>query len=202
MKIKKQILWITQTALLLGLTVAAQYYLTTVLGGGANPVSQLAVGSLVNLFLILSTLICGFWSGFSVSLLAPLIAVSLGRIPHPWLVPFIILGNIAIVFIFWLICRNNIIKKSFSIKWAAAAILGAIFKFGVLWLGATQIFINFILVNDASLTPAKITAMSSAIQFTFSFPQLATALTGSILAYAIYPILQKTVIERTVNAKN
>jgi uncharacterized membrane protein len=200
MKTRKQILWITQTALLLGLTVATQYYLTTLLGGPGNPVSQIAVGSLVNLFLVLAALTCGFWSGASIGSIAPFIAFSLGRLPHVWLIPFISLGNIAIVFAFWLICRKKIYGKSFSVRWAVASILGSLLKFGVLWFGVTQVYINLILVNS-EFPPPQIAAMTASLSFTFSFPQLATALTGCILAYAIYPVLKKVLTERTVNAK-
>ena len=201
MKTKKQILWITQTALLLGLTVAAQYYLTGILS--FNPyLSQLVVGSLVNLFLIISALTCGFWSGFSISALVPFISFALGRMPHIWMIPFVILGNTALVFVFWLICGKKIFGSGFSVNWAASAIIGAFFKFGVLWFGVTKIFINFILPNDAALKAPQIAKMTSLISFNYSFPQLATALIGSILTFSIYPVLKKTVIERTINAKN
>ena len=195
MMIKKRILWITQTALFLGLTVASQYYLTALLGGPGNPASQIVVGSLANLFLILSTLTCGFWSGASIGFLASFIALSLGRLPHVWLLPFIALGNIAIVFVFWLICRKKIIGGSFTVRWAAASILGSLLKFGVLWFGVTQICLKLIL--NSALKPPQIEMLT----FTFSFPQLATALTGSILAYMIYPVLKKVIIEKTINAK-
>ena len=196
MKTKKEILWITQTALLLGLTVATQYYLTTALGGAANPVSQLVVGSLVNLFLIISVLTCGFWSGFSIGTIAPLIAFSVGRLPHIWLLPFIALGNIAIVFVFWLICKKNILGPKFTLNWAVASIAGAALKFGVLWLGVTQIVLKFLLYD--TLPPKQIEMLA----FTFSVPQLATALTGCVLTYAIYPIIKNIVIEKTADVKN
>ena len=201
MKTRNQILWITQTALLLGLTVASQYYLTGLLS--FNPyLSQLAVGSLVNLFLILSTLACGFWSGFSIAVLVPFISFAIGRMPHVWLIPFVALANIAIVFAFWLICRKKIFGSAFSVNWAVSAVTGALFKFGVLYFGVTKIFINFILPNDAALKAPQIAKMTSVISFNYSFPQLATALIGCVLAYAVYPVLKKTVIERTINAKN
>ena len=78
----------------------------------------------------------------------------------------------------------------------AASIIGALLKFAVLWFGVTQVCLKLIL--NADLKPPQIELLS----FTFSFPQLATALTGCILAYAIYPVLKKTVIEKTINAKN
>ena len=201
MKAKKQILWITQTAMLLGLTVAAQYYLTGILSFNTYA-SQLVVGALVNLFLILATLLCGFFSGFTIASLTPFIAFSLGRMPHIWMIPFVVLGNLSMVLVFWIICRKKILKRNFTINWAAASIIGAVLKFSVLWLGVTQIFINFILKNDAALKPPQIEKMSTTISFNFSFPQLATALIGCILAYAIYPVLKKAVIEKKENVKN
>jgi len=196
MKTKKQILWITQTALLLSLTVATQYYLTTALGGAANPVSQLVVGSLVNLFLVISALACGFWSGFSIGSVAPLIAFSLGRLPHIWLLPFIALGNTAIVFVFWIVCNKNILGPKFTLNWAVASIAGALLKFGVLWLGVTQIVLKLILHD--TLAPKQIEMLA----FTFSAPQLTTALTGCVLAYAIYPVIKTITKEKTADAKN
>jgi len=206
MKTKKQILRITQTAMLLGLTVATQYYLTGMLSFNAY-LSQLVVGSLVNMFLILATLMCGFWSGFSISVLVSVISFAIGRMPHIWMIPFVSLGNIAIVFIFWLICNKKMFGSFFTVNWAVASVAGAVFKFAVLWLGVTKIFINFILVNDSALKAPQIAKMTSVISFNYSFPQLATSLIGCILVYALYPVLKKAVIEnnkskKKVNAKN
>jgi len=189
MNIKKQILRITQTAMLLGLTVAAQYFLTGLLG--ATLISQLVVGSLVNFFLILATLLCGFWSGFSISILAPFISLAIGRMPHIWMIPFVALGNIAIVFVFWIICVKKIFGSKFTVNWAAASVFGSLLKFAVLWLGVTKMFVNFFLVKDSPL--------SAVISINYSFPQLATALIGSVLIYAIYPVLKKTILGETEN---
>jgi len=203
MKTRKQILWITQTAMLLGLTVAAQYFIQ--ISFGATIVSQIITGSLVNLFLILATMMCGFFSGFSIAAVVPFISVAIGRMPHPWLIPFVALGNLAIVFVFWLICRRKISGRSFTISWAIAAVTGSLLKFAVLWLGVTKIFVNFILANDAALNAPQIEKMTAAITFNYSFPQLATAFIGSVLTYAIYPVLKKAVTgatEKTDKAKN
>ena len=201
MKTRKQILWITQTAMLLGLTVATQYYLTGILSFNLY-VSQLVVGSLVNLFLILATLTCGFFSGFTISVLTPVISFALARMPHVLMIPFVAMGNSTLVFIFWLICVKKTFNQDFSMNWAAASIIGSIFKFGVLWFGITQIFVNFILINDAALSSTQIKNISSIISVNYSFPQLTTAFIGCILVYAIYPVLKKAVIEKTVKEKN
>ena len=85
-----------------------------------------------------------------------------------------------------------------------ASIAASLLKFGVLWLGVTKIFINFFLKNDAVLKAPQISKMTAVISFNYSFPQIATALIGCILIYAIYPVLIKAVIEgeEKANAKN
>ena len=201
MKTKNQILWITQTAMLLGLTIATQYYVTSALSFNTY-LSQIVVGSLVNLFLIISVVTCGFFSGLSISVLAPFISFFVGRMPHIWMIPFVALGNTAIVFVFWLICRKKILGSSFLINWAVASVLGPLLKFGVLWLGVTQIFVKLILINDGSLQPQQIGRMSEIISFNFSFLQLITAFSGCILAYTIYPALKKAVIAKPLNSEN
>jgi len=200
MKNKERILWITQTALFLGLSFASQYYLTGLLSFNQY-ISQFAVGSLVNLFLILSTLICGFWSGFTISAAAPFIAFSLGRMPHVWMIPFVALGNIAITFVFWLICGKKIFSRKFTLNWAVASAMGAFLKFGVLWFGITKIFAELILPSDSALKPAQIEKIGTAVSFTFSFPQILHALIGCILSYAIYPVLKKVIPEKAENAQ-
>jgi len=203
MKTRKKILRITQTAMLLGLTVAAQYYLTGMLSFNQF-VAQLAVGSLVNMFLILAILVCGLFSGLSIAVITPFISFAIGKMPHIWMIPFVILGNLTIVFVFWLICNKKIFGSIFSVNWAVASIAGSLLKFGVLWIGVTKIFIKFILPNDATLKAPQISKMTALISFNYSFPQIATALIGCILIYAIYPVLKKAVIdkEEKVNAKN
>jgi len=181
--------------MLLGLSVAAQYFLTTILGFNQYA-SQLVVGSLVNLFLILATLTCGFFSGASIAVITPFISFLIGRMPRVWMVPFVAAGNLTIVFIFWLICGKKLISRTFSINWAAASVAGSLLKAGVLWLGVTQIFVKFILVNDAALTATQIENMTALLTFNYSFPQLATALIGCVLVYAIYPVIKKAVTEK------
>lgn len=202
MKTKRRILRITQTAMLLGLTVAAQYYLAGVFSFNTY-LSQLVVGSLVNMFLILSVLMCGFWSGFSIAFITPFISFAIGRMPHFWMIPFVAFANIAIIFVFWIICNKKIFGSSgsFAINWAVASVFGALAKFIILWLGVTKIFINFILINDSALKAPQISKMTSVISFNYSFPQLATALIGCILVYTIYPVIRKAINDENSNDK-
>ena len=176
--------------MLLGLSVAAQYYLTGILSFNAL-FSQLAVGSLINLFLILATLMCGFLSGTAIATIVPFISFAIGRMPHFWLIPFVALGNVAMVFAFWQICKKEIFGASFTPNWIVSSLAGTVLKFAVLYFGVTKIFVNFILVNDAALKAPQIEKMAALISFNYSLPQIATALIGCLLVYAIYPIVKK-----------
>lgn len=206
---RKQILWITQTAMLLAVAVISQIYLTSILS--FNPLaSQLAVGSIVNLCLVLSTLTCGFFSGFSISVCASFIPLMLGRIVYPQQAFIVALGNTAIVFVFWLVCRKKVSGENsngFSryiqfTRWGTAAIMGALAKFMVLWLGMTKIFINLVLMNDKSLAAPQIEKMTAAIMLNFSWMQIITALTGSALAYIVYRVLKNVLLEKPVQKQS
>lgn len=184
---------ITQTAMLLGLSVAAQYYLTGLLGAGAL-FGQLVVGSLVNLFLVLAALTGGFFGGMTLAAVLPFVSFAIGRMPHFWMIPFVAAGNAAMALCFWLIFKKKPFA-SFSLNWATAALAGTFSKFLILYFGVVRIFVNFILPGDAALNATQIEATTAAISFSYSLPQLATALVGCILAYALYPALKKALPE-------
>jgi len=204
LKSKKQILWITQTAMLLAVAVISQIYLTGLLS--FNPIaSQLAVGSIVNLCLVLSTLRCGFFSGFSISVCASFIPLMLGRIVYPQQAFIVALGNITIVLIFRLLCGQKALggnSKGFAgfIKWGLAAVIGAAAKFLVLWLGMTKIFINLVLLNDAAVNAQQIEKITAAVMLNFSWMQFITALTGSALAFVVYRVLNNVLLKDPVPA--
>ena len=195
---KKRILWITQTAMLLAVAVLSQTYLTPLLGGPGNPLSQLIVGSVVNFCLVLAALTGGFLSGAAISVCAPFIAFISGRIVYPQQIIILALGNLAIVFIFWLVCGKKIFGRHDIFNWGAAAILGSGAKFLVLWLGMTKIFINLVLKNDVALTEAELSRMTAMITLTFTWNQLATALTGSVLAFIIYRALKPVISDKKI----
>ena len=203
MKSRKQILWITQTAMLLAVALISQVYITNLLAFNALA-SQLIVGSIVNLCLVLSVLTCGFFSGFSIALCTPFIPFLLGRIVYPQQLIIVALGNLTIVFIFWLICRKKLLGSHLpdSVNWGIASVIGAIAKFLVVWIGMTKIFINLVLKNDAAVTAPKLEKMTAAIMLNFSWSQLATALIGCVLAYAVYRVLKNVLSEKPVKAKN
>lgn len=201
MNTRKRILWITQTAMLLAIAVLSQSYLMTLLGGN-TPVSQLAVGSIVNFCLVLSTLTSGFWSGASIAIGTTFIAYVMGRIVYPQQVLIVILGNLTLVAIFWLFCGKKIFGKNSneSVNWAIASIIGSVSKFIVLWFGMTKIFIEFVLKNDASLPAPRLQAMTAMITMNFTWTQIVTALTGSIIAFGVYKVLKATLLDKLVKS--
>ena len=199
MKMKKRILWITQTAMLLAIAVISQTYLLMILGGPGNPVSQLVVGSVVNFCLILATLTSGFFSGAAISVCVPLIALLMGRMQIPQQIIVVAFGNLALVFIFWLFCGKKITGKHETFNWGVAAITGAFAKFTVLWFGMIKIIVPFFLANSGR-PPQQITNMTAMITITFTWPQLATALTGSILAFCVYKVVKPIFFSKIIDA--
>ncbi len=173
-KNKKQILWITRTALLVALLVATQA-LTSSLG------MQLLTGSLVNLILVISVMAAGLSSGIAVALISPLAAKLLGIGPLWSLIPFIMLGNCTLV-ILWHIVGARLFKDSI-IGYISALAAASVGKYLVLYLGIVRIMIPMFL----NLPEKQATVISA----TFSVTQLITALIGGALAILILPVLKK-----------
>ena len=173
----KKVLWITQTAICIALLIAAQI----VTSSFAN---TLITGSIVNLILIISVMICGFTSGITVAIVSPVFARLLGIGPLWTLIPFIMLGNISIVAIWHFIThRNGRRKMQYILAW----LLGAVTKFLVLYIGIVKFAIPVLL----QLPEKKATMVSAA----FSLPQLVTALVGGTLALVILPIVKKAEVQ-------
>ncbi|WAM36949.1 ECF transporter S component [Caldicellulosiruptor acetigenus] len=147
---------LTRTALLLALTIIVQFL----------RMPQLITGSIVNAMLIISTGIVGILSGISIGLLTPIIAVIVGIMGFPALIPFIMIGNILYV-IFYSFLKQKVI----------GIIIGSIIKF--LWLAVS---VKYILRWFGVKVPTKIIQM-------FTLPQLATALIGGIIGIVIVKVL-------------
>jgi hypothetical protein len=171
----KKVLWITRTAVFIALTVALQA-LTLQLG------NQIITGSVVNLMLILSVMLCGLSTGLTVAVFTPVLPTLLGFGPGP-IVPFIALGNMTLVFLWSFIGNRNIINTYISYITALAA--GALGKFLVLYIGVVQIAIPYIL----NLPEQGVNLLS----VMFSYPQLITAATGGVCATILLPTMKKAV---------
>lgn len=170
MEMKKKILWITQTGVLLALLVVLQ--------GVTKPLGQFVTGSCVNAVLAVAVLTAGIWSGLAIALISPFVAFLFGIGPQVIaIVPAIAVGNAVYVTVIWLMGRNG--KLSMQILSVVAA---AAAKALTLYLIVVQLLCRFL-----PLKPKQIETFTQM----FSWPQLVTALIGGAVALAIYKILKK-----------
>lgn len=177
MKAKKSALWITRTAMFIALVLIAQF-LTR---GIPDPAGQFVTGSLVNLITILAILLCGLSSGVIVAALTPWFAFFLGIGPKIiGVVPCVMLGNIALVLVWFFIAGKS---EKIMPRYIIAAVVAAVAKCLVLYFGVVKIVVGFL--QMANETQAKV------LSYMFSYPQLITALIGGVLAIVLAPLLKK-----------
>ncbi len=176
---------LTRTAILLAVAVIAQQLrllipsLSLVNFGPLN-LSNLIIGSLVNLCLILAAEYTGFFGGLSLALITPIISFMQGQLPIVQMIFAVAAGNSTIVIVYLLLKKRG---RIFAMLTAAVA------KFGVLYAAVLWGVIPFFVVNMQPAEKAgKLTATLSA---GFSLPQLATAVLGAVLAYLIIERLPK-----------
>ena len=176
---KKNIRWITETAVMLALLIALQV-ITKSLG-------QLVTGSFVNAVLAVTVLVAGLSSGITVALVSPVLAYLLGIAPQILTVPAIMVGNtVFVILLHYLAGKDNQKPARQIVAWAAAAVA----KFGtlyaiVVWL-ICGVFAESLLASGALKAP-----MLKMLPATFSWPQLVTALIGGGVALLITPALRK-----------
>lgn len=167
---------ITATALMLALLVTLQFV--------SKPFGQIVTGSIVNLILIISTVFIGFFGGVAVGLLSPIVAFMLGiGTPLFVIVPFIMLGNMAVVVIFAV--APKVLEPSSRILIAATPILaGAMLKYMVLYFGVTKLAPMFVVIPEKQM---------SVLVVAFGVTQLITAIIGGVVATIILPVLKKAI---------
>ena len=167
---KKRVLWITETAVMLALLIVFQW--------ATKPLGQIMTGSCVNAVLAVAVLLGGLWCGLTVALISPFCAFLLGVGPQVIaIVPAIALGNAVFVLVLHFVYDKNIWRRVWA--WLSAA-LG---KFGMLYLVVVQLLCRVLPLRQPQID--TFTAM-------FSAPQLVTALIGGGLALLIVPVLTKT----------
>ena len=133
---------------------------------------QAVTGPLVNAILFLAVILIGLREAVLIALLPSVVAVSVGLLPAVMIpmVPLIIIGNVILVVVF------NYFHKDF---WKGV-LLAAYFKF--LFLFASSIVVtNF-------FTTGVVAQQASVMM---SWPQLATALAGGLIAYALLSLSKK-----------
>ena len=181
---KKNIRWITETAVMLALLVALQAV--------TKPLGQLVTGSFVNAILALTVLLVGISGGVTVALISPIFAFLLGIAPNFVTVLPIMLGNTCFVVLLRLIAG-----KSHKPVWRqpVALIAAAGVKFGVLYLLVVEVICG--LASGALLgkTLGDIVVLAppmlKMLPTMFAWPQLITALIGGAVALLITPVLRK-----------
>jgi hypothetical protein len=175
-----KISYITQTAVMLALLIGAQFI--------TRPFGQFVTGSMVNLILLVSVFIIGIYGGVTIAVLSPLLAFLAGIGPaFIQIIPFIAIGNTLFVTIAWIITKDSISNSSTKniVISSIGLIAASVIKF---------LFLLFGLVTVAlPLIPGIKEKQIAVIGMAFSWPQLITALIGSILAMIIVPHLKKAI---------
>lgn len=169
---------LVRAAMLLALTVVFQSmgrFLTPYMGQYNNFV----VGPLVNACLMVAAAFTGLWGAGFIALAAPFFAIMTGaQLPLPF-APFIGIGNLVIVVIFYIFINRS---KT------AGIIIGSVAKFAFLY-AAISVFVRM-----SEMKPKQ----KMALLFSFGWPQLVTALIGGLLAVIIIRSLKRYTTEHSV----
>ena len=181
---KKKILRITETAVMLAFLVALQ--------GVTKPMGQLVTGSCVNAILAVTVLLVGMGGGITVALLSPIFAFLLGIAPNFITVLPIMAGNVCFVVVLRLIAGKShhpLWRQPLALAGAAGA------KFAVLYLLVVKVICGVAYgaflgkkLGDIVLLTAPMLLKLPAM---FSWIQLFTALIGGAVALLIVPTLRK-----------
>lgn len=175
---------LVQTALLLAICIASQYF---------KNLSVYITGPIVNLTIIIAVLAVGLWSGILLSIIAPITAFFFTGSPImaaiPLMFPAVMAGNAVLAVTVWYFQNKLSFKGKLPVGLITGSVLKAIFMGVVIVLIILPIFGNNIaakLPNPDALPKVLATA-----KVTFSITQLTTALIGSALAYVIWLPLKK-----------
>lgn len=144
--------------------------------------TQWFTGPLVNAILLLTCIFVGPMEAVIFGLVPSLVAFSTGLLPFPLapMIPFIMVANAIYVAIFYYIYKNNFLL---------AVLISSFVKFLFLHLTVSFLMGNFL--EEKFLQ--KLALM-------MSWPQLATALFGGVIAYFIFKTKTKNV--RKYSSKN
>lgn len=173
---------LVQTALLLAICVASQYF---------KNISVYITGPVVNTTIIIAVLAVGLWSGLLISIVAPVTAFFFTGSPImaaiPLMFPAVMAGNAVLAVCVWYF--QNKFKWRLPAGLAAGSVLKALFMGIVIVLILLPVFGD----NIASHLPKPeaLPAVLATAKTTFSVTQLITSLIGSVLAYLIWLPLQK-----------
>ncbi|HNY35921.1 MAG TPA: iron hydrogenase [Candidatus Pacearchaeota archaeon] len=129
--------------------------------------NQIITGTIVNASLLIAVVLLGMRGSTLLCFLPSVISLLFGLLPMVMapMVPFIIIGNVSLVYIF------NLLRKS---NFFLGLIPAALVKFSFLFL-VSNFLISFFVKQ----------AVADKIAVMMSYPQLVTALMGGIVAYFI-----------------
>ena len=181
---RKKVLWITETAVMLALLVTLQAL--------TKPMGQLVTGSCVNAVLAISVLLVGMSSGITIALISPVCAYLFGIAPNFVTVLPIMIGNVCFVILLRLIADKT--HKPIWRQPVALAVAAGV-KFGVLYLLVVKVICG---LASGALLGKKLgdvvvlaPPMLKMLPTMFAWPQLFTALIGGAVALLITPVLRK-----------
>ena len=181
---KKRILWIPETAIMLALLVTLQAL--------TKPMGQLVTGSCVNAVLAVTVLFVGLGGGLTVALISPVCAFALGIAPNFVTVLPIMLGNACYVALLHWLAGN---KQTAKWKQVGAVGAAALVKFGVLYVLVVKVICGLAsgIVLGKQLGGIVVLAapMLKMLPTMFAWPQLITAVIGGAVALLIVPVLKK-----------
>jgi hypothetical protein len=173
----KNLQLVVRTALLLAITLIFQQL--RLLIGNSLP-STIIIGSLVNLTIVVAAGTVGWRGSVVIAILSPVVALLEGHLPLPVLVPFVAAGNIVIAVVFELIERHKSVP---ALQWTAAIVSSAA-KTAALYALVVLLFVG-VMLPGMGLPAQKVTAMTTTLAVSFSWPQLITALIGSAVAIPV-----------------
>lgn len=161
------------TALFLGMAIVIQ------LLGRFNPdFSRVFVGPLINALLLLTVIFCGRRYGMLLAVLSPIMAFATGQL-NPALapfIPFIMLGNLALVIPFSFLLRNLTTQ-------VIGIVIGSGLKFFVMMMAAQYA----VPVFGLPIPPA----LQQRLPVAFGLVQLYAALIGGAIALVLGSLLKK-----------
>ena len=181
---RKKILWITETSVMLALLVILQAL--------TKPMGQLVTGSCVNAVLAIAVLLAGMSSGITIALVSPVCAYLFGIAPNFVTVLPIMIGNVCFVVLLRLIAGK--IHKPIW-RQPVALVTAAGVKFLVLYLLVVKVICGLasgaLLGKKLGETVVLAPPMLKMLPTMFAWPQLFTALIGGAVALLITPVLRK-----------
>ncbi len=175
---------LVQTALLLAICIASQYF---------KNLSVYITGPIVNTTIIIAVLAVGLWSGLFISIIAPITAFFFTGSPImaaiPLMFPVVMAGNAILALCVWYFQE----KTSFSLRLPAGLIAGSVLK--AIFMGVVVVLIILPIFGDNVASklpkPEALPKVLATAKTTFSITQFITALMGSVLAYLIWIPLRK-----------